>query len=264
MCTDAPDQTAQIKQAETSDMIAKEQLGLAREQYGDAKARQAVFDPKYMEIINASLASQKTQDARSQQLFDEYTNEVLPLRHKMFETAENYDTAGRRDQEAATARATVDTAFAGNREAQSRGLERAGVKLSAGRALTLDNANRFAASKATAGADIAARRGVEATGMSLVDNAVKTGSGLPSTGLQAAQLALGAGGAAGAGLGGQQGTFNASLSPSLSLYGGAGSASSAAGAQYGQIAGVQSAAAGQEAQGLAGLGALAATAFTVY
>lgn len=219
--------------------LAREQAALAREELAVAKERQAMFDPKFMEILNAQLASQQTSDDRSAKEWAAYEQDFLPAQHRLAETAATYDTAGRRDAAGAEARAGVAREAALAREEQNRSLGRAGISLSSGRALTLDRASRLAESKMAAGAERAARNQVEATGMSLTDNVVKTGRGLASTGLQAAQLALQAGGGATGTLGGQQGTYNASLAPAMGAFGGALSASNSAGALHGQMAGLK-------------------------
>lgn len=259
MCQDAPDTSGMNAAAVQNAEIGREQLAMARDQAAKAEVRQAKFDPKFEEILNASLASQKTQDQRSAEQWAQYLKIGVPAENRLAETAANYDTLGRRDEAAAAAAAGIKTQGAAARTAQTQTLGRAGISLSSGRALTLDNASRLAESKAIVGASQAARDKVEATGMSLTDNVAKFGRGLTSTGLQAASLALGAGGTAGGTMGQQQGTYNASLAPALQSYGGATGATSAAGSTYGQIANINAQADQSAMSGLAGLGSLAGT-----
>jgi hypothetical protein len=257
MCSDAPDMSGVNNAAEQTAAVGAEQLKLAREQMAKAETRQASFDPKFQAILDASLASQKTSDARSEEQWQQYLKIGMPAENRLAETAANYDTAGRRDEAAAAARAGVEREGAAAREDQNRALGRAGISLSSGRALTLDNASRLAQSKSSVGAAQAARDKVEATGMSLTDNVAKFGRGLTSTGLQAAQLALSGGGAAGNTLGGQQSTYNASLAPAAQAYGGATSAFGQSGQMFGQIASMQQQA---NQSNSAGLDQLAGTA----
>jgi len=264
MCSDAPDTSGLNAAAVQNSQISAEQLQLAREQAAKAEARQAAFDPKFQAILDASLESQKTADARSEEQWQQYLTIGKPAEDRMAETAANYDTVGRRDEAAAAARAGVEQEAAAQREAQQRTLNRAGVSMSSGRSLTLDNASRLTQAKASAGAAQAARDKVEATGMSLTDNVAKFGRGLTSTGLQAAQLALSAGSSASGTLGQQQSTYNSSLTPVLSAYSGASGAASASGSTYGQIAGIQSQAASNTMAGLAGLGSLAGQLGSAY
>lgn len=255
----APDTSGMNQAAVQNAQIGAEQLQFAREQAAKAEARQAEFDPKYKEIIDAALKSQATQDARSEEQWQQYLKIGMPAEERLAETAANYDTPQRRAEAAAEARAAVEREGAAQREAQNQALGRAGISLSSGRALTLDNASRLQQAKASAGAAQAARDKVEATGMSLTDNVAKFGRGMTSTGLQAAQLALGAGSSAGGSMAQQQGTYNAALAPALQGYAGASSASSAAGTTFGQIANIQAQANRDSMSGLAGLGSLAGT-----
>lgn len=264
MCSDAPDTSGMNAAAVQNAEIGREQLAMARDQAAKAEARQAKFDPQFQAILDASLASQKTQDQRSADQWAQYLKIGLPAEQRLADTAANYDTVGRRDEAAAAAAAGIEQQGNAARLAQTQALGRAGVSLSSGRALTLDNASRIAQSKAAVGASQAARDKVEATGMSLTDNVAKFGRGLTSTGLQAAQLALGAGGTAGGTMQQQQGTYNASLAPAFQGYGGAAGATGAAAGTFGQIANINAQANQSTMSGLAGLGQLAGQLGSAY
>lgn len=258
---DAPniDMSGQNAAALQQASISKDQLQFAKDQAGKAEQRQALFDPKFLEIINQQLESSRSNDARSAQQWQQYTNLFMPAEQRLADTAANYDTPGRRAAAASEAVAGVDAQFQRGRDAQNRDLGRAGVSLTSGRALTLDSAQRFAQAKAAAGADRQARNQVEATGMSLTDNVAKFGRGLPSTGLEAARLALGGSQAAGGSLGQQQSTYNASLVPSMQGYNNASGSTQAAGMQFGNIAQTALAQQQMDNAGMAGLGQLAGT-----
>lgn len=264
MCADAPDTSGMNQAAIQNAEVAREQVALAREQAAKAEARQKQFDPLFQKLIESSMASQKTQDDRSAEQWQQYLKIGMPAENRLAETATNYDTPERRMQAAEEARAGVEREGNAQRLAQTQALGRAGVSLSSGRALTLDNASRLQQAKAGAGAAQAARDKVEATGMSLTDNVAKFGRGMTSTGLQAASLAQGAGGQAAGQLSGQQATYNASLAPTLQAYGGATGASTAAGNLYGNIAQLQQAAGASGMSGLLGLGQLAGTVGSMF
>lgn len=240
--------------------ISREQLALGREQWTDAKARQARFDPLFEQIINSSLESQRTQDGRSAALFDEWEG-ASDIRESFYDDARNYDTPGRRAEAGAAARAGVETEANMQRQAQQRMIGRSGGSISSPHALALDNSMRLGTARASAGADTAARRAVETTGFSLRDNAAKTSMGLPSTGLQAASLGLGAGGAAGGALTQQQGTYNASMTPTLGLFQGASNANAQSGSLFSNIAQIQG---NNQQGGLAGLAGLGQAAGVMY
>lgn len=259
MDNEAPNTDGMNAAAVQNAEIAREELGLARQEAAYARQRQATFDPKFSALIDQALKSQTTQDDRSAQQWDQYVTNFLPAETKLAQASVNYDTAARRDEAGAAARAGVEKQVAGAVDASNRGLARAGVSLSAGRSAMLNRATRLTGAKMSAGAERGARALVESTGLSLLDNATKTGRGLTSTGLQAAGLALNAGGTASGGLSTQQGTYGASMAPAAGYYGGASAATSASGNTYGQIVGVQQQQQSQGLAGLAGLGQLAGT-----
>ena len=258
-CSDAPDYSGLNQAALQNAEIGRELASIGREQLAKAEQRQAVFDPKFMELINQSIASQKQQTERSDEQWAQYLKIGKPAEERLAKTAAEYDTPERRAAAMEEARAGVAREGAMQRQAQQQALGRAGISLSSGRALTLDNASRLAEAKAAAGAAGAARDRVEATGMSLTDNVAKFGRGMTSSGLQAAGLALGAGGQASGQIGQQQGTYNASLSPGLSAFGGSTSATGSAGSLFGQMAGLQQQANQSSLAGLGGLGSLMGT-----
>ena len=236
--------------------ISQAQLDFAKSEADKAGARQAQFDPKFLALLDQAMKSQATQDQRSAQQWDTYTTTFLPAEKRLAELSLNYDTPGRRNEAAGAARAQIGLEGAQQRDAQGRALNRAGVSLSSGRSLTLDNASRLTEAKASAGADQNARRQVETTGLSLLDNAAKFGRNLPSTGLQAASLAQQAGNSASGTLGQQQGTYNASLAPAVGLYGNASASAQAAGSQYNAINGIGLQQQANDNAGMAGLGSL--------
>lgn len=261
---EAPDTSGVNAAAVSNAELGKEQAALAREQAVKAEARQAAFDPKFQAILDSALASQQTADARSAEQWEQYRKIGMPAEQRLADTAATYDTPERRAEAAAAAGAAVEQQGNVQRDAQGRALGRAGISLGSGRALTLDNASRLQQTKATVGAQSAARDKVEATGMSLTDNVAKFGRGLTSTGLQAAQLALGAGGTAGGTLGQQQSTYGASMAPTFQAYGGAASANSSAGNLFGNSAQLANQGSSNSMQGLMGLGQMAGQAYMMF
>ncbi len=205
------------RSADAQTQLGYEQLDLAREQWEKGEARQAKLDPMYEQLMAGAVKDSDTARARSKEQWSQYQQLFQPLEGKMAATASNYDTAGRRDSAAAEAAATTSKAFDSTQQMQARGLQRAGVQIGSGRALTLANDNRLNQAKAMAGADIAARRAVEDRGIALVDNAARFGRNQTSTSLQAAGVGLQANGVAqNAGLSGTQAAA-ASLQPAMSL-----------------------------------------------
>lgn len=229
MCSDAPDMSGVNAAAVQNAEVGREQLALAREQMGKAEARQAQFDPLYKQLIESSIKAQDLASAQSADQWERYRTTFAPLESKMAETAANFDTPERRESEAAAARADVALQAQGAESALKRDIGRSGMSLTGGKALALQAGNAMATAKASAGAGTTARRAVEQTGISLVDNAARFGRNMPSTGLQTAQLALGAGSQASGQIGQQQQAINSTYAPAQGFYGGSVGATSSAG-----------------------------------
>lgn len=236
--------------------IARQLQGLGAAELGTARTRQATFDPQFQQIIERALASQSTNDARSQQAWDEYTNYYMPAGRRMAQTAANFDSPQRRALEAEGAVAGVNQQFDAQRQAQQRALGRTGSSMTANRALTLDAASRFANAKAAATADRAARRDVENTGIALTRDVANFGNQTAGLGLNAANVGLRAGNTAAGTAATRQNTYNASLSPTFNALQGAYGAAGGAGNTYNGVANVNLQRNAQDNAGLAGLGSL--------
>ena len=148
------------------------------------------------------------------------------------------------------------------RQAQQRALQRAGVNIAGGRALTLDNASRFNQTKLSTGAADAARRNVEATGLNLMGQAANLGQGIVGTSQQQAGQSLTAGNAAAGTLATRESTRNATLAPTQAFYGGATSALGGAGNVLNGVANIDARNQESKNAGWAGLGNLAGTILT--
>lgn len=235
-CSDEPDTSGINAAALQNAEIGREQLALAREERAAARQRQAEFDPLFKQLVQSSIQQQKTAADQSADQWKSYVETWKPVEGKLAQTATNYDTAERRDSEAA--KAAADVGFRANEAEKSltRDLGRSNLSLSSGKALALAAGNKLDVAKATAGAESQARRQVEQTGISLVDNAARFGRNMPSTGIQTAQLALSAGGQAGSQIGQGQATYSAALAPSQGFYSGAVGATQSAGSLFGNVA----------------------------
>lgn len=235
-CADAPDTSGINAAAVQNAEIGREQLALAREERAAARERQAEFDPLFKQLVQSSIQQQKTAADQSADQWKSYVETWKPVEGKLAQTATNYDTAERRDSEAA--KAAADVGFRANEAEKSltRDLGRSNLSLSSGKALALAAGNKLDVAKATAGAESQARRQVEQTGISLVDNAARFGRNMPSTGIQTAQLALSAGGQAGSQIGQGQATYSAALAPSQGFYSGAVGSTQSAGSLFGNVA----------------------------
>lgn len=248
--------------ANTLQKLGLEQADIARNTYADAQGRINFNDGKFDQILASALDQAQKQGQRSDQLWSTYASDFLPAAQKFAQTAMNYDTAGRRDEAAAAARAAVETESNMQRQAQQRALARGGVSLDAGRALALDQQSRFDQTKLSTGAASDARRKVEETGLNLLANTANIGQGIVGTSQQQAGQAITAGNAAAGTLGAKESARNAALAPTQAFYGGATSATGNAGNVLNSVAATEAQNQASRNAGLAGLGQLAGTVLT--
>lgn len=109
-----------------------------------------------------------------------YQSTYRPIEAEFAADAQNYDTAARREQDAGTAMADVSNAFEGQRRTLLSNLESYGIDPSQTRYGALDLGSRISQAAATAAAGTQARRNTEATGLSLLGEAINTGKGYPA------------------------------------------------------------------------------------
>ena len=183
--TPKPDKQIGLNAKEMT-VIAGRQVDLAEEQYADSKKLSEEFAPLFKTAIEQSITDANTSRERGDAQWESYTKNFAPLEAKMAQTAANYDTKGRRTAAAQEAVGDVATRFQLARDERNRVLS--SVNAGSGKALAFDNAARIEQAKAEAGGANKARKDVEMTGLSLVDNAAKFGRNMPSTGIQTAAL----------------------------------------------------------------------------
>lgn len=152
--------------------LGQQQLDWAKQQYSDMK-------PTTDKVVNSLTDAQDQQTQQSKELYDRYKNVYEPAQDRYLSDAENYDTAGRRDQNAGAAQAAVGQNFDAARDAATRQLESFGVDPSSTRFAALDLGTRVQEAAAKAGAGTQAIRDTESTGLALRGNAINMGNGLP-------------------------------------------------------------------------------------
>lgn len=219
MSSDAPDMTAANEAAKSNAEIGKETLALAREQYADNKVRMDKYEPIFQQLLDSSLKQQQLSQEQGESQWADYKKTWAPIEKQLAEKSSSYDTKERRTAESEAAAADVGQQYSLQRFALDRELNRNNITLSSGKSLALRAGSALDQAKATATAQGTARRQVEATGLSLLDNAAKFGRNMPTTGLAAAQQGLGAGQAAQSGMATQQQIINGGLSGVQGLYG---------------------------------------------
>lgn len=121
-----------------------------------------------------------------------YNDTFRPLEKAYVDEAQNYDTAERRDSEAAAATANVQRQSSLAAEQESRALAASGVDPRSGRSGAATARRSLATGLASVSADTAARKSVEATGEAKKLQAINMGRGYAVNPAQSMSLANGA------------------------------------------------------------------------
>lgn len=254
----APDLTpisdAQIKIAQESNELAREYLGLSREQYAffqeNAKEELALareqadrlfeyqnkaFDSGEQARLFAEQVGQKQMEAMDLQMEyarkdrERYDQVLVPMQDKYIAEANAYDTTQRRESEAAKASVDIQRQAEAARTNSDMRLRSMGIDPSQMRSASLLDTQNVALAAQQAGAANAARTGVEDRGRAMRADAMNVISGLPAQALAGYQSAQGAGaGAIGAAQAGQGATLGA-------IQGGAGVGNTAMGFRSGAL-----------------------------
>jgi hypothetical protein len=114
-------------------------------------------------------------------MWGQYKETYLPKEQQFATEAFNYDTPGKRDQQAAFANADVSSSFANQREQSARQMASMGIDPSSGAWANQDTKMRMAQAAAGAGAQNAARINVENMGFARKQDAISIGKGMPGT-----------------------------------------------------------------------------------
>jgi hypothetical protein len=231
----SPISDAQIQIAKESNELAREYLGLSREQYAWmqenaqeelALARQqADYLMQYQDKVFASEqeardfakeVGQLQMDATRQQMEyaqrdrQRYESVFLPMQDRYIQEANEYDTPARREQEAARAMVDIQRQADAARTNADQRLRSMGVDPSQMRSASLLQTQGIAMAAQQAMAGNAARQQVEDKGRAMRADALNVGAGLPAQSLAGYAGAGSSGaGAIGAGQAAQQATLGA-------------------------------------------------------
>ena len=204
---------------DTAGSIASAQTRIADQNAARNAGLQSQSDPLYDQLIKNNSDQAAKLNGYSNNQFAGYNADFAPVEQKYAQTALNYDTPGRREQEAQIAVNDQATRFAAAQDDRNRSMFANGVDASSGKALALDNSARIAQAQAEAGGANYARRQVENTGLSLIQNASNFGQQKINTGLSLANASTNTGNAA-AGLSNQQQNIsNNNATTTSGLYG---------------------------------------------
>ena len=243
--------------------LSKEQLDWAKQIYAESAPDRAKAIQRAGEVSDAQLASMKQSDAISKDYYDYQKGTFRPLEQGIVDDSINFDTAARRDSEAAQAQADIGSAGDAARISLARDLASRGGDVNSGNfTASLANAGvREAAAKA--GAGNAARKNVELQGYARKMDAANLGRGLASNQATSAGLALNAGNAS-AGNAASMGNITAQGNQIMNQgYSGAQQGLSGAASTYGSMAGIQNQAYANDTDRMMAMAKIGASAYAM-
>lgn len=258
MCSDSPDYSGMNRAAEANAAIAKEALDFYKQEYEATRPQREATQARANEVSDAQLLAQQQQNEITKDYADYQKNTFRPLEQKMVDSAQEFDTAQRRDQAAAEAVADVELAQGANMAALNRNVARSGGTMSGNQAMALAGDAALAGTKMRAGAANAARRNVETLGYARMADAANLGRNLASNQATSAGVALQQGNSS---VGNSNAANAAGMSGAGLMGQGFGTAiqgNSSAGNIYGQVASMQQKDGQTDLGGLASLGMAAA------
>ena len=171
-----PDMTplinASLEASKKNQAMSDEQFKFFKEQYGKDSAINK-------QVVDAALERGKKADQWATEDRARYSSVFQPMEDSLVKEATEFNTEGRREQEAGKASASVAEAFEANRRAAAQNLESFGVDPSATRYAALDAGSRLAQAAAAAGAANKARNDTEETARRLRSEAIQVGQNYP-------------------------------------------------------------------------------------
>lgn len=197
MCSSAPAPDPAIGQAALGNLeISKEMLAYYREKDAESKPARDAAISLALDQAKVQTETARKQNAMADETYDYTKKTFRPLEQKIASDAMGYDTAERRDSEAAQAQADIGTAGDAARISLARDVASRGGDVNSGNfTASLANASvREAAAKAAAGNQ--ARKNVETVGAAKVADAAALGRGIATTNATQTQLGLQAGNSA--------------------------------------------------------------------
>lgn len=187
---DAPSPDPQIGQAALRNaQLGQDAFEFYKQEYINAKPAQEKLNALSAEVQQQLLESGKINNQIAAD-YQQYQEEVFrPLEKSIVENANNYDTAGRREQEAALGLADVTQTFDSQREKTNRNNERMGINPNSGNAQAVNAQLDVAEAVAGANAMNKGRKNAETMGNAMKLDAASLGRGLASNQATSQQIA---------------------------------------------------------------------------
>ncbi|MBC7620895.1 MAG: hypothetical protein H7293_18240, partial [Candidatus Saccharibacteria bacterium] len=186
----APDNSGMNRAAESQAALSKEQLDWAKDLYRESAPDRANATARANRVSDAQLTAMGEQSALTNEYANYNRGTFRPLEQGIVQDASGYDTADRREVEAAKGIADVQQAITTQRGISMRNLERSGVNPSSGKALALENQASISGAAMQASAANKARTQVETIGAARKMDAANLGRNLASNQATSAGIAL--------------------------------------------------------------------------
>jgi hypothetical protein len=168
--------------------LGREQLAFSKQQYAEMK-------PVLDRVAGSQIAAQEQQMQQAKDYYDYNVNTFRPLEQGLVRQAQEFDTAGYREQLASQAAADTARAFGNAQNITTRDLARRGVGPGSGNAMAMGNQNALALASMRAGAATGARNQAEQLGWARKMDVTGLGRGLAGASTAAYSGATSAGSA---------------------------------------------------------------------
>lgn len=186
----APKPDPQIGRAalETA-QLGRDMFAFYQQEYINNKPAQDKLNALAAQVQEQLVESGKLNNQISKDYYDYMIDVFRPLEKDLVKSANEYDTAGRREAEAAEGLSDVRQAFDTQRDMASRNKERMGVNPNSGNSMALNA--QMDTQEAIAGADAMnkGRERAESMGRAMKLDAVSIGKGLPANQATSQQIA---------------------------------------------------------------------------
>ena len=186
----APDYSAMARATErgidVAERLGTRQMDFAQRQYEEMK-------PTLMRIAEQQMAAQQQQMGQAKDYYDYQTQTFRPVEQGLVRDAQEFSTAGYREQLARDAAAASAKAFGLTQDMASRAAAARGVNPNSGAALAMQNQNMLGLSAQRANAMTGARTSAEQMGWARRMDAAGLGRGLAGASTAAYGGATGAG-----------------------------------------------------------------------
>ena len=201
--------------------LADTQAELAKSTYADNKALIDRYAPVYDQLLQSSVAQSKLTGEQGQMAFDDYKNIFRPAEADYVKSSQDWASAGRTEERAQGAAATVQGQFDAARDSNARQSAAMGISPDSGRSIQtgIDLQNAQALGKA--GAINKSKQDSDVLGLTMKQNVANFGRNVHQTTLASSAATLQGNQVAQGNISGQIANTGAAVAPASSLMQGA-------------------------------------------